>query len=175
VYTNSTSVGAAPYAAVTRPTEPEGQAATVRVRHLEFGPLHHHLLTETQSSWRAVSQSLFFALFWNGIVSVFVSLAWIAPLRRRSLVRNGQATEGTIVSTRERKGRGTTYYAKFRFRNPENGVEIEREMTLEGEADHRAAQPGRRVTVLYSARNPKRAIIYEFSGYKVLDETEFRA
>ena len=54
-------------------------------------------------------------------------------------------------------------------------VEIEREMTLPGRDAYDAARPARPVTVLYSPRNPRRAVIYEFSGYVVRDaEVELR-
>jgi hypothetical protein len=168
-YTNSESVGAATFAAVGHPEDVENRETTVRVRHFEVGPFHHHQLTQGHSAWRGAGEALVFALFWNGIVSVFVYLGWVAPIRRHLLVRHGFATEGTIVSRRERSGKGTTYYAKFRFRNPENGIEVEREMSLPGEAAYDTAQPGRPVTVLYSPRNPRRAVIYEFSGYTVRD------
>jgi hypothetical protein len=137
--------------------------------------LHDVQLTESRSVWGQVGQFLFIALFWNGILSVFVTLAWVAPIRRYLLVRNGSVTEGTIVSKRERSGKGMTYYVKFRFRNPEDGTEIEREMTLPGKAAYDAAQHGRPVTVIYSPQNPRRAVIYEFCGYQASDtEVEFR-
>ena len=171
-YTNSDSVGATTFAAVSRPAELEGNTATVRVRHLDFGPWHHHLLIQAHSPWGSAAQMLFFALFWNGILSVFLTLAWIAPIRRGNLIRHGHATTGTIVSTRTRQGKGMSYYAKFRYRNPEDANEIEREMQLSGMMDYEAAKPGKPVTVLYSERNPRRAIIYEFSGYKARSQQE---
>jgi len=165
-YTNSESVGAMTFGRVSNPAELEAERPRVRVRHFEFGPLRHHLLIEAHSPWASAGEALVFALFWNGILSVFLTLAWIAPIRRRHLVRNGVATEGTIVSTRTRQGKGISYYAKFRFRNRENGVEIEREMQVQGKADYDAAHPGRAVTVLYWPRNPRRAVVYEFCGYQ---------
>jgi hypothetical protein len=176
VFTNSESVGAATYAAASRPNEAEGRPTTVRVRVLQLGPIHdQQLATGRRSAWRHAGEFLFAALFWNGILSVFVNLAWVSPIRRFLLVRNGNATEGTIVSKRERSGKGTTYYAKFRFRNPENGVEIEREMTLPGQAAYDMVQAGRPVTVIYAPEKPRRAVIYEFSGYEVRDaEAELR-
>jgi len=174
VFTNSESVGEQTYDAVSHPGEAEGRTATVHVRVLQLGPLHDHQLTGGRSVWGKVGEALVFALFWNGILSVFVTLAWVAPIRRYLLVRNGSATGGSIVSKRERSGKGATYYAKFRFRNPENGVEIEREMTLPGKAVYDAVQPGWMVTVLYSPQNPRRAVVYEFSGYEVRDTEAFR-
>src|ERR1051326_4402735 len=51
VYTNSESVGVTTYAAVGHPEDAENRAATVRVRRLEFGPLHYHRLIEGHSAW----------------------------------------------------------------------------------------------------------------------------
>ena len=169
VYTNSESVGQGIYAAVSSPEDLESGAATVRVRHFELGPFRHHQLTQGHSTWRRAGEALLIALFWNGILSVFVTLAWIAPIRQRRLVRHGHVTKGTIVSTRQRSGKGTIYYAKFRFRNPENGVEIEREMELPGKNAYDVAHAGRPVTVLYLPRNPRRAVVYEFCWYSVRD------
>jgi hypothetical protein len=175
IFTNSESVGVQTYAAASRPNEAEGRRTTVRIRALRLGPLHDEQLTTGRSVWGQVGQFLFIALFWNGILSVFVTVAWVAPIRRYLLVRNGSVTEGTIVSKRERSGKGMTYYARFCFRNPENGTEIEREMTLPGKAAYDAVQRGRTVTVVYSLQNPRRAVIYEFCGYEARDtEAEFR-
>ena len=41
--------------------------------------------------------------------------------------------------------------------------------TLNLQQAYDLARPGRPVTVLYSPRNPRRAVIYEFCGYGVRD------
>jgi hypothetical protein len=166
-YTNSDTVTANAYAVVNRPGEAEGRAVTVRVRYLELGPVHYHLLLQECSPWKSAGGLLLFAGFWNGVLSVFVHLAWVAPIRNRLLVRHGLATPGTLLSTRESPGKSTTYYAKFRFVDPGTGQEIEREMTLPGRAQYTAARPKQPVTVLYDPRRPKRALVYELSGYRV--------
>jgi hypothetical protein len=168
-FTNSATVGAGTYAAVSRPGDLEGHAEMVRVRHIGLGSLHYHLLTQERSAWTAAGQFLLFALFWNGIVSVFVVLLWVMPIRQRSLARHGFATLGTIDGSRVRRGKSTSYYATFRFTDPANGQEISREMQLPGRTHYEEAQAGRAVTVLYDPRKPKRAIVYELSGYRVAE------
>jgi hypothetical protein len=166
-YTNSETVGAVTYARVSGSAQPEGRPVTVRVRHLELGPSSPHLFAQGHSVWGTVGERLLIALFWNGIVSVFVYVLWVAPIRKYLLLRHGQTTTGRVVSTRERKGKGTTYLATFCFRDPESGREIEREMEVAGEPLYVMAQGRPEVTVVYSPRNPRRAIAYELSGYRV--------
>jgi hypothetical protein len=167
-YKSSGSVQARTYARLDRPQSAEatGPLPTVGIRLLQMGPLHYHLLTEDRSAWREGLDSLFIALFWNGILSVFIILLWIAPIRARSLVRHGQVAVGTVVKTRVNRGKSYTYYATFQFRNPENGAEIEKEMSVP-KARFDDAIPGRVVTVIYDLRKPRRAIAYELSEYKV--------
>jgi len=166
-FTKSDTVGAGTYAAVSRPGDLEGRAETVRVRHIGLGSLHYHLMTQEHSAWIAAGQLLLFALFWNGIVSIFVVVLWVMPIRQRNLARHGLATLGTIDGSRMRRGKGVSYFATFRFTDPASGQEISREMQLPGRTQYEAAEEGRVVTVLYDPRNPKRAIVYDLSSYRV--------
>jgi hypothetical protein len=165
-YTNSQTVGANAYTPVSHPEDPGGRAATVRVRHFALGPLHYQLLPQEESPWKLAGVQLFAVLFWNGILSVFVYWAWVVPIRQRLLVRHGHATAGTIVHTRVRRGKSTTYYATFRFTDPANGREVKAEMALPGKDQYDAAHAGRVVTVLYDPRNPRRALVYELCAYE---------
>jgi hypothetical protein len=166
-YTNSDTVSSTTYSAVTRPAEGEGRGSTVKARYFEFGPVHYHVLTEESSPWKAAGRLLLFATFWNGILSIFVYSVWIAPIRNRLLVRYGQATKGSLLSTRVSRGKSATYYAEFCFKDPSSRRAIKREMKLPGAAQYRAAQAHHPVTVIYDPRHPKRALVYELSGYRV--------
>src|SRR5208337_2716532 len=95
-FTNSDSVSWQLYEQIAAPQKLEGQPALVKVRYFVAGPLHHHVLTEEHSAWSEAGFLLLFTLFWNGILSIFVYLAWIQPLRRRWLIRHGQAVPGQI-------------------------------------------------------------------------------
>jgi len=166
-YTHSGGVSAETYAAVGHPRDLEGPPATVRVRHLTIGPWNYGVLTQERTAWKAAGGLLVFAVFWCAILSIFVYLIWVIPIRNRLLVRNGQTTTGTIVKSRVNRGKSTSYYATFRFQDPATGREIEREMTLPGKEQYEAAWAGKAVTVVYSPRHPKRALAYELSGYRV--------
>ncbi len=166
-YTNSGTVSAATYATLSDPRNLEGERPTVRLRYLKFNTYHHEVLTQNHSAWTEAAQLALFALFWNGVLSIFVTVLWVLPIRHVLLIKHGEATPGTIISTRSRSGKSTTYYATFRFRDAESGREIEREMTIPGRAQYEAAEAGRAVTVIYKPGNPKRSVVYELSGCTV--------
>ncbi len=166
-WTNSDTVGATTYTQVTRPQEREGARGSVQVKYLVAGPVHYHLLTENNPPWSQAGEKLFFALFWNGIVSIFVYLFWIAPIRMRLLVRRGEVARGTVVGTRIKTGKSTTYYVKFRFKVAETSEEVEKEMTVPAQEMYEYAHAGLVVTVIYDPRKPRRALAYELSGYGV--------
>lgn len=171
-YTNSGTVGAQTYSQLKRASAEDAPPATLRVRHFELGPIHYQVLTEEHSAWNSVVPLLCFVLFWHGILSVFVYLVWVSPIRTARLIRHGEAAPGAIVKVRESRGnKSTSYYATFRFNDPATGTEIQREMRLPGRAQYDLAQPGVAVTVLFDPRKPRRALVYEFSGYRV-SETE---
>jgi hypothetical protein len=167
-HTKSDSVAVSTYAAVSDPGKIEEGVAKVRMRYIELGSLHYHLLVEGDFAWKPFSL-LFAVLFWNGIVSIFVYAAWVAPIRNRWLVRHGAATVGKIVSRRMVRGKGTSYYATFTFREPASGQEFKRVMRLPGELKYEVAQEGRAVTVVYDPSKPKRSLVYELSGCRVAD------
>ncbi|HZU95928.1 MAG TPA: DUF3592 domain-containing protein [Planctomycetota bacterium] len=138
--------------------------ATLHVRHFDVGTLHGTAITEDRTAWAQVPQWIFVACFWNGIVSVFVYQLSIAPLRRRSLIKNGQVTQGEIAS--KRIGQKNARFVTFRFFGPTSDEAIMSEMAVTKEV-HEAAVAGTPVTVLYDPRKPSRAIAYELSGYVV--------
>jgi hypothetical protein len=119
----------------------------------------------------------FFALFWNGILSVFLWMAWVAPWRLWLLMRYGLATAGVVVGKETRRGNkgAISHVVRYRYRatledegsiaaTPET---FEREMNV-APADYAAATVDQPVTVLYHARNPRRSLIYEFAEYEAL-------
>jgi Protein of unknown function (DUF3592) len=167
-FTNSASVGSQLFQSLSRPTNLEGAPTPVKVRFISLDRLHYHVFTEEHSAWAEAGPLLLFVLFWNALLSVFVYIIWVAPLRERALLRNGQIVPGEIVSTRERRARGVTYYATFRFTDPSTGQEIKREMTLPSRAKYDEARTGKPVTVIYNPRKPKRAVAYEMSSYRVV-------
>jgi hypothetical protein len=118
----------------------------------------------------------FFALFWNGILCIFLWMAWIAPWRLRSLLRQGLATAGVIIDKSTRSGnKGAIIYSvrysyeatladDFYINGPET---FERDMTVT-RADYNSAEVGLPVTVIYYPKKPKRSLVYEFAEYEVV-------
>ncbi len=119
----------------------------------------------------------FMALFWNGLMSVFLWIAWVAPWRMRSLLRHGLATAGVILRTEtHRGGKGgpiyRVYYGYQATPLDEGHVlaepdSFERKMDVT-RADYNEAAIGRVVTVIYHPKNPKRSVIYDFAEYEAI-------
>jgi hypothetical protein len=167
-YTKSDTVSQNTYSTANRFSDIQEGTAKVKVRFFQAGPFHYHICTQDSSPGSRIGLMLFFALFWNAILSVFVYLLWISPLRDRRLLHSGEAIGGVIVSNRINPGRkSTTYKATFRFNHPITGEEIQCEITLPGREQFEAAIEGRTITVIYSPRKPRRALVYELSGYTV--------
>ncbi|TMQ30495.1 MAG: hypothetical protein E6K70_24080 [Planctomycetota bacterium] len=121
----------------------------------------------------------FFALFWNGILSVFLWMAWVAPWRVWLLMRYGLATAGVVAGKHTRPGNkgSTNRLIRYRFKVTleEEGTgaalpeTFEREMSVMP-SDYAAAKMDQPVTVIYHPKNPKRSLVYEFSEYEALPQ-----
>ena len=173
-YTHSSSVGARTYSSCApagRLHDAEGPVARLHVRHLGFGPWHYQAVVEEGSLWKIAGGMFLMALFWNGIVSVFVYVLWVAPIRNRRLIRSGETTAGKVLKTRISRGKSTSYYATFGFTDPATGQEIQREMSLPGRPQYNQACAVQSVTVIYDPRHPRHALAYELSGYRVADSS----
>jgi hypothetical protein len=110
------------------------------------------------------------ALFWNGIMSLFVWGAYARPWRARRLVRDGRAVPGVIrdVTTRAGKG-GKSYRLTYEYAasdpfglpgQPRLGT-----MTTERK-EASAYRSGRPVTVVYDPDKPSRSVVYALADYR---------
>src|SRR5262249_49613065 len=68
-----------------------------------------------RESWKAELGFLAIAAFWNGCLSVFIWMTWIAPWRAKQLVKWGEPVPGTILSKHEIRGKGTSYKISYYF------------------------------------------------------------
>ena len=117
----------------------------------------------------------FFALFWNGILSVFLWMAWVAPWRLWLLMRYGLATAGLVVGKETRRGNkgSVSRVVQYRYQatlEDESSIaatpeSFEREMNVTP-ADYAAAMVDQPVTVIYHPKNPKCSLIYQFAEYE---------
>lgn len=164
-YSDSNTVGEKTYAAATQSGVAAGAQGTVHLRYIGAVGFHHAMLVENHSAWASVASPLGICLFWNAILSVFVAIAWVVPINRRLLVKYGEATAGKVVDSWTKRGKSTTYYVRLHFRHPQTGEQISCEMQVPNKELYESAAVGRQLTILFSPRNPRRAIAYELSGY----------
>jgi len=130
----------------------------------------------TWNPWLGVAFVWFFALFWNGIVSVFLWTLYVQPWLLRGVVARGTPTPGKIVNKEQRRGKSTTYLVHYEFEAPQveaNGLitgDVEKwkgSMTVRPQ-DFDAAMIGAEETVLYDPNRPSRSLLYRFTDYEAL-------
>ena len=116
----------------------------------------------------------FFALFWNGIMSVAVWFLYVRPWRIRRLVRLGQPTEGIVRAATVSINKGSkSYHVTCEYAAP-GGDDLltptvfTRKMTStqKSAAD---VKLGDLVTVLYDPRKPRRRVIYTLTDYRAVE------
>jgi hypothetical protein len=111
-----------------------------------------------------------FALFWNGILSVFVWQLWVAPALHRRLYRVGTAAAGTVTGKKVVAGDDSdTCMIHYRFAADGDAVApgmVEGSMAVRRE-DYDGVREGDQLTVLYSPGRPRRSILYRFGEYDV--------
>lgn len=106
------------------------------------------------------------ALFWNGIVSVFLWAFYVRPLINRWLVQNGWPASGQITGKSVQSGKTTTYYVEYQFALPQDGTKPGK---MEVTADaYSLVNPGDSVSILYSTKNPGWNVVYELADYEVM-------
>jgi hypothetical protein len=160
-------VSARTYRTLTAHRPKGGPPATLRVRSIGSAPplMYDGVIEAGGSPWSKVGMVWFFATFWNGVLSVFVYILYLAPRRVRRLYRSGIPVAGRIVSKRDwRGGKSTAYYVRYAFENPDAGP-CEREMNVSPRS-YQLATPGDAVTILYDPRKPKRSVIYELGPHR---------
>lgn len=124
---------------------------------------------------------IFFATFWNAIVSVFVMILYVAPLVNWWLFRFGAVCPGVVLhKSSNSDSDGTTYHADYTYAPGKKApLSLERGSTIceggmagKNQVKTTGAVPsdiwqhlieGQDICVLYSPRWPKVHCVYEFS------------
>jgi hypothetical protein len=163
----SDGVSQAVYQHYQAPGASEQESRPATVRYFELGPFRKVHLVDAGAPAKEVLTFLFIACFWNGILSVFLYLAYWLPWRTRHLCRWGQAAAGTITECYTRSGKSTRYYINYQFPDPVTGQQCSHGMEVSGRALWSKAARGAPVTVLYDPNRPKRSLAYEFAPYRV--------
>ncbi len=141
---------------------------SVRVRYLVIGVFKQAGLPELESPWKTIGGMTLFVLFWNGLLSVFVYLLWISPIRIRRLYVHGEPAVGRVLSKRAQSGKGTTYWVEYEFSDPVTGDKLKKEIVTVREAWNKVSQ-GDEVTVLFKPSKPKHSVAYELGPYQLAD------
>ena len=165
-YEGTASLEADEYAAMR-----EGQAITVKVYWpgVEGG---HWPGFASYSPLEEVGGICFFALFWNGIVSIFVYMLYVLPWRLRQLVRWGQPTEGIVRDVQQHMQKGKkVIQVRYEYVVPPDGHSPGGVISGKASASGPKAEAlhqGSLVTVLYDPRRPKRSLPYALSDFKAV-------
>lgn len=109
----------------------------------------------------------FVAIFWNGLLSVFVYMAYIYPVRLRRVYRSGVETRGVVDSKLISRGKRTSYRIECVFQSADGQPRRTAE-TVSKEVFESVTQ-GQSVRILYLPAAPKRAAVYDLGLYQVLD------
>jgi hypothetical protein len=167
-YGGSTPVTAQEYA-----TFEKGQPVPLRV--LTWAPEHAHWpRVEKYSPMGSLGGVWFFALFWNGILSIFLWMAWGRSWYQWRLVRSGEPAIGTVKEMRSynvKGGRSCTIRYDYTCYPPDGGLEqtYHGSVTVrESEAEASGLQIGDPVTVLYLPQRPKWSLLYRFADFEVI-------
>ncbi len=108
------------------------------------------------------------ALFWNGILSIFLYVAWVVPICNRNLVRNGDAVKGTITSKKIVGGKPINYQISYDFTPINEYQSRQGKTTTTNKMLFDQVQESQEITVLYNPNRPKRNVAYEFGDYVVV-------
>lgn len=106
-----------------------------------------------------------FALFWNLGVWLVARSVWLEPLRLRALYVRGERAAGRVLS-RRRLERKPWFHVVVEFIDGA-GARHEVDLQVQPESWFDEVAEGAAVTVLYDAREPTRAVAYEFGRYTV--------
>jgi Protein of unknown function (DUF3592) len=168
-YEGKVSLEANEYAAMR-----EGQPITVKV----FAPgveCGHWPGVASHSPLREVGGIVFGAVFWNGIMSIFVYMLYVRPWRQRWMVRRGLPTAGLVRQVQQWSNKGTKMvrirydYAVPAGGHTRGGV-FSGKMTASG-SQVNAVAIGEIVTVLYNPGRPHRSLVYALADYKAVPLT----
>ena len=144
--------------------------APIDVKLLPLAPnLGQQIYTSSGTTLGQAGFFWVFAIFWNGLLSVFWWALLIKPLRDRSLIISGQFSIGEITDKKVIQGKSTTYSVAYRFQPDPIGLReslpITGKMTVRSR-DWDTVREGSQVTVLYDPKRPKNSIAYQFADYE---------
>lgn len=138
---------------------------TIEIRSIDILGLHfHEALLPGESRWAKVALIAGVALFWNGVLSVFVYLLWIAPWQEKRLYRRGTPVPGRVFGKHTRSGKSISYYLDYEFIHPQLGM-LRKQQSVQSKPYHEAHQ-GQMVTILCYPQKKRPSVIYEYGNFE---------
>lgn len=171
-YENQASVSSSQYYSLS-------DGDTVAIKLLPIVPRHGVLVAPGASYFTLFGLPWLMAVFWNGVLSLFVYAAYIVPIIHKRIVSRGVPTRGRIIDKRTVSGKSTSYYVKYEFEpgtsltgdsaweTRVSAAPLRREMSVSNMFWQQAGI-GDEVTVLYIPNKPKMSLIYRFAEYEVV-------
>jgi len=140
---------------------------TIEIHSIDILGLHfHEALLPDESRWGKVAVIAGMALFWNGVVSVFVFLFWIAPWQEKRLYRRGTPVPGRVFGKHTRSGKSVSYYVDYEFIHPQFGM-LRKDVAVQSKPYHQA-HDGQMVTILCYPHKKRPSLIYEFGNFECM-------
>jgi hypothetical protein len=109
------------------------------------------------------------ALFWNGVLSVFLWNVYLRPWRMRRLVRWGRPAPGIVRGQTVSTTKGTKlYHLTFEYAAADEAgaAAVFTGKMASTQAAAASARAGDVVTVLYDRRKPGRSLIYKYADFR---------
>jgi hypothetical protein len=165
-YSDTVSLNSDQYAAMR-----EGQPISVKVfvPGIEGG---HWPSVGGNSPLLDVAGTCVIALFWNGILSVFLYPLYYLPWRHRWMVRRGLPAAAIVRDVQRWTNKNTKMVkARYEYAVPPDGHSpggvFSGKMTS-SDKEGETIQVGTIVTVLYSPRRPHRSLVYRLALFKAV-------
>ena len=143
---------------------------TVAVKYVPVLPrLGSIALLPERSPWMDYLFLLGFALFWNGVIFVFVYMAYIMPRIRHALYTNGHIAVGRITHKKVTDNEGSVYLIYYEFSPdlPMFAGNFAGHIDVPEEKYH-SLLVGDELTIQSDPLRPRRNVSYSYGGYDVL-------
>lgn len=110
---------------------------------------------------------LFIALFWNGIVAIFVYVLYIDPWRRKQLIIHGMEVPGQIQAKRLQRGAkgGTRHVVDYTYTVQ---GQLRHASITTTRAQHEACQEGDTLAIAYDPLKPQRSVPVDLSPWELV-------
>lgn len=143
------------------------ESRSIPIVYLSFLPQYVSDYREPGHFFPANTGSFFLiAIFWNGVVGVFIYVLYIDPWRRKQLIRHGTAAMGRIEAMSIQRGSkgAARYMVNYSYEVENQRHEASISTTRE---QYEAHQIGESVAITYDPVKPKRSVPVDLSPWEL--------